>query len=198
MKKLASVLGMVGVTVVLVGSSANADGPVVHPVAPLAPTAKSVPPSTTPGVISYGVLGGGMTSQVLGIASWYKCANSTFGDPAPNQKKACYANGVKLADEGQMMTTPGPECPRVDAKYVGVNGATKDRNVCPGRTVRCSNEAFGADPAVGIVKHCVVAGKTVAQEGGTFNTPLQRCLCNGKSINELDSISHIVEDTQHD
>ena len=43
-----------------------------------------------------------------------------------------------------------------------------------------------------------VAGKTVAQEGGTFNTPLQRCLCNGKSINELDSISHIVEDTQHD
>jgi hypothetical protein len=200
MKKLVCALGVVGMGVAVFGTSANA-GPVVGPAArPVAPTAKSVEPSpTTPGTIGYGVLGGAMTYRVLAIASWFKCDNALFGDPAPNQHKACYANGVKLAEEGQMMTTPGPECTRVNVKYVGVNGATAERNFCPGRIVRCSNEVFGSDPAVGIVKHCVLATKTVAQEGGTFGTPYQReCLCGGKSLNELNYPTNILEDKVHE
>jgi len=200
MRKLASALAVVGLSVAVFGTSANADGPVVRPAAPVAPTTKSVPPSpTTPGVIGYGVWGGAMTYQVLPLATWYRCNNDLFGDPAPNQHKACYANGVKLAEEGQLMTTPGPECTRVNVKYVSVNGATAERNFCPGRLIRCQNETFGTDPAVGIVKHCVLAGKTVATEGALFTTPYQRaCLCGGKSISELSSLAQIIEDKNHD
>jgi hypothetical protein len=45
----------------------------------------------------------------------------------------------------------------------------------------------------------VIAAKTVAQEGGIFAAPYQRnCLCGGKSINELDLVTPVIEDKNHD
>jgi hypothetical protein len=190
MRKFISVVGVVAACAVVLGT-ANAQNPIVPRAAP---TTVKVPPSPPPaGTIGYGALGGGMTYKVLAIASWYRCNNDLFGDPAPNQKKACYAGNVKLADEGQMMTTPGPECTRVNVKYTSVNGVSNQRNLCPGRNVKCNNNVFG-DPAYGIVKHCAINGKTIAEENGLFIVPqAPACLCGGKSINELNNNTNYLD-----
>ena len=201
MQKLFVLVGLVGLGVALFGTTANADPQ--RREAPAAPNDRKV--EDPPGMVTvkYGVEGGGMTSKQLQAAQYYVCGNALFGDPAPNQKKACYlASGAKLGDEGEHITTPGPECVRVNVKYVALNGASKERNFCPGRLVSCTNAVFGADPAIGVVKHCESAGKSHA-EGALFittlpSTPNQTCLCGGKSLTELREASPEIRDSFHD
>lgn len=149
--------------------------------------------------VKYGATGG-YTSTELAIGGWYTCNNGAFGgDPAPHEKKACFINGRKVADEGQKFTTPAPECPKTRVSYVAVNGASKERDFCPGRRVICSNAVFGSDPAVGVVKHCESNGKRLTTENQAFETPwVQFCLCNGKSLYELNDEAETIKDAYHD
>lgn len=170
--------------VALFGPSANAD-----------PPAKADPPGWV--TVQYGVPGRGMTSKLLKQATLSVCTNGEFGDPAPNLKKACYlANGTKVAEENTKFVTPGPVCRRIPVKYVAVNGASKERSFCEGRSGKCSNEVFGVDPAVGVKKHCEVEGKRVAEEGGYWQTPkTEDCLCDGKPLIDFEyNVTNVNQD----
>lgn len=200
MKQTFVALSVTAAAVALFGTTANANPPaVVHPIAPVAKQAET--PADPPNMITvrYGA-NNLFTSKQLDIGWWLTCNNALFGDPAPNQKKACYINGNKVADEGAKFTTPAPECARVAIKYTAVNGANKIRNFCPSRWATCNNAVFGVDPAVGLVKHCeLMDGKHVANENQDFMTATAaHCLCNGKSLGELDAENHFIKDAFHD
>lgn len=149
--------------------------------------------------VKYGAAAGYTSAELL-IGLRYTCNNNVFGDPAPHEKKACFINGRKVADEGQQFTTPAPECPKAHVKYVAVNGASRERDFCPGRSVICSNAVFGVDPAVGVVKHCETTdGKRIANENQLFDTfSAAFCLCNGKAISELQEAEQTIKDSYHD
>lgn len=195
MKKLITCMGMVALSVAVFGTRANANPPVVaHPVAP-APTAIQGT-SSQPPTISYGVVGGAFVTKAFPAGSWQKCSNDTFGsDPDPNKQKSCFSGNTRLGVEGQMIDVPGPACPMFEFKYVAPNGASTSRMICPGRSMRCSNEAFGQDPAVGQKKHCDINGHTITQEGGVFAEGRQACLCRGESVDHMAAFVPIIENT---
>lgn len=188
MKKLITLLALAALALPL---AANADPQRVQPINPSLKKVDESPDPPGKVTIKYGIWGTSLTSRQMNQADYYQCANLMFpGDPAPGAKKACYlANGTKIADEGGFFTTPGPACARTPVKYVALNGATRQRNLCPGREVQCSNATFG-DPFVGVVKHCEINGQNVAAENHDFSVPPPpvpggNCLCDGVSVTEL-------------
>ncbi len=198
MKKVFTVIGLMGFSITVLGTSANANPIVARPVSPAPSEKKAEPSPSPPGTIGYGVPGA-MTFRQFPIATRQWCTSNQFGgDPAPGKKKACYAaDGVtKLADEGDHVTIPGPPCREVTVKYVALNGPTVERSFCAGRQVRCSNEVFGKDPSVGVVKHCTLDARKVAEEHQTFSTGAgEACLCNGKTLDELRFTWLTIENT---
>lgn len=122
------------------------------------------------------------------ISGGVNCSRGTFGDPAPGVKKACDVlvqarvpqnradrredrrddrndnrydarNWEKCADEGRRCRFDGTATVKYGA---GSQWATRRLN----GGARCSSEAFGGDPAVGVTKSCYI----VYDDGGNRGT----------------------------
>jgi len=122
------------------------------------------------GTVYYGA---GNTWIVQSHTDGVNCANSVFGDPARDRRKACFVvldsglpRGVKCADEGQRCQFVGSA-----TVHYGTGASWVSQGYTGG--VDCTNRVFG-DPAANRAKSCYVepavnqpAGTRCANEGGT-------------------------------
>jgi hypothetical protein len=101
-----------------------------------------------------------------------QCTNEFFNiDPAVGTVKSCRiaagavvsSTRTKIASEGEAFSLGGA----TTVQY-GVNSAWISKTLSAGQ---CTNEFFGSDPAVGIVKSCVVDGSVPPSSTALSSTP---------------------------
>jgi hypothetical protein len=121
--------------------------------------------------VYYGAVG--TAGKKVGVikAGEFMCNNSEFGtDPAAFQAKACYI-GPKVYKAARGLPTSWKLCATSEAQSCILDGSDSYEQVVlsygvdtrrvyrlatlvPGASVKCNSDAFGRDPAPGVVKSC--------------------------------------------
>ena len=107
--------------------------------------------------------GSGSSWVVQSVSDGGECSNSGFGtDPLVGVLKECQiaAAWSPIADEHQAFSVQGTQTVRYG---IGANWIVKTVS----GSAECSNEWFGSDPAVGVVKVCQGAGGSAVETGWT-------------------------------
>ncbi|MFN0182576.1 MAG: hypothetical protein ACKVQR_02040 [Aquabacterium sp.] len=109
------------------------------------------------------------------------CSNARFGDPAPGQAKQCVvgrhevgggsADGVPVGDAWRACADEGGECRLSGPHTMRYGAAGRYLYKVADGSQRCSNDAFGRDPAPNARKQCAVQepvplGVALAAAGG--------------------------------
>lgn len=88
------------------------------------------------------------------------CNNQTFGDPAVGKAKACYveaaSGGDRPAVKPEWISCAAEDgvCRFQGTRSVSYGAGKQWRYRIATNSIRCTNAAFGGDPAVGVRKSC--------------------------------------------
>lgn len=94
------------------------------------------------------------------VSGGIACNNKTFGDPAVGQAKACYVEAAGAGDSGgvkpEWISCAAEEgvCRFQGTRNVSYGAGKQWRYRVATNGIRCTNAAFGGDPAVGVRKSC--------------------------------------------
>jgi len=130
--------------------------------------------------IEYGA-GNNFNVKILAPGN-YTCNNTTFGDAASGQVKACYASSPPssfLTLEGGTFTLTQQTIVRYGI-ITSQEETVVSKTLLPG-TYTCSTQEFGSDPKVGVVKACYRPSSTSTTSTNTL-TSTQTFLINNFRI----------------